>query len=108
MSYNIKTIPHFDKALKRLSKKYPSLKKEYIAFLYNLEENPVQGMPIGNNCYKIRFAIASKGKGKRGGTRIITHVLAEHTTLYLLDIYDKSEQNSISDRELKVLLEEIR
>ena len=108
MSYKIKTIPHFDKALKKLSKKYSSLKNEYIALLGSLEENPEQGIAIGNNCYKIRIAIASKGKGKSGGARVITHILIEHTTVFLLDIYDKSEQSSISDRELELLIKKIR
>ena len=67
MNYKIKTIPNFDKALKRLVKKYASLKREYIALLDSLEEEPKQGVNLGNNCYKIRVAIASKNKGKSGG-----------------------------------------
>jgi hypothetical protein len=47
------------------------LKTEYIALLNGLEENPKQGTAIGNNCFKIRIAIASKGKGKSVGARII-------------------------------------
>ena len=31
MSYKVRAIPLFDKALKRIAKKYPSLKMEYIA-----------------------------------------------------------------------------
>jgi mRNA-degrading endonuclease RelE of RelBE toxin-antitoxin system len=43
MNYKVKTIPHFDKGLKRLVKKFPSLKTEYIALLGSLGTNPVQG-----------------------------------------------------------------
>ena len=107
MNYKVKTIASFDKSLKRLAKKYPSLKTEYIALLDSLEVNPEQGTAICKNCYKIRIAIASKGKGKSGGARIITHVLIEGTTVFLLDIYDKSEQSNISDKELMNLLKEI-
>lgn len=53
------------------------------------------------------MAIASKGKGKSGGGRVITCVVVDHTTVYLLDIYDKSEQDAISDKELKALVKEI-
>jgi len=104
MSYKIKTIPNFDKALKRLAKKFSSLKAEYIALLDSLEVEPEQGTPLGNNCYKIRLAIASKGKGKSGGTRVIIHVLITDKVVFLLDIYDKSEQPNISDKELGELL----
>ncbi|CAN5873801.1 hypothetical protein BH11BAC7_BH11BAC7_16560 [soil metagenome] len=31
-----------------------------------LGEYPQVGTSIGNNCYKIRLAISSKGKGKSG------------------------------------------
>jgi mRNA-degrading endonuclease RelE of RelBE toxin-antitoxin system len=107
MSYKVKTIPHFDKALKRLVKKFPSLKSEYIALLDSLEVNAEQGNSLGNKCYKIRISIASKGKGKSGGARVITYVVIDNTTVYLLDIYDKSEQPSISDKELIELIKGI-
>lgn len=52
MNYKIKTIPNFDKALKRLVKKYALLKREYIALPDSLEEEPKQGVNLGNTrCY---------------------------------------------------------
>jgi hypothetical protein len=63
MSYNVLSIPPFDKQLKRLAKKYPSLKNEFAELLESLAQEPEQGTNLGNNCYKIRTAIASKGKG---------------------------------------------
>lgn len=104
MSYKIFSIPPFGKQLKALAKKYPSLKKEFADLLQSLEVTPKQGTAIGNNCYKIRVAIASKGKGKSGGARLITHVLVVKSEVYLLSIYDKSEQDSISEKELSSLL----
>lgn len=108
MNYKVKTIPYFDKQLKRLAKKFPSLKLEYNNLLDSLENNAMQGAPLGNNCFKIRMAVASKGKGKSGGARVITCVLVEQKSVYLLDIYDKSEQDSISDKELIALVKEIK
>ena len=55
----------------------------------------------------MRIAITSKGKGKSGGARIITYLQIEETTVYLIAIYDKSEQANISDSEIKKLLEDI-
>ena len=104
MSYSVLTILPFDKQLKRLAKKYPSLKTEFAELIESLEQQPEQGTPLGNNCYKIRMAIASKGKGKSGGSRVITNVVVSETTVFLLAIYDKSEKDSLTDSELKELL----
>ena len=74
MSYKAEVTSCFKKQSKRLVKKYPSLKTEISSLIVSLESQPIQGTPIGHHCYKIRLAIASKGKGKSGGGRVITHV----------------------------------
>ena len=107
MNYSIKSLPKFDKNLKALSKKYPSLKNEFIELISSLKKNPTQGIALGNNCYKIRLAIASKGKGKSGGARVITNIKISNNLIYLLTIFDKTDQDNISDKELKELLSEI-
>lgn len=104
MSYNVLTIPPFDKQLKRLAKKYPSLKNEFAELLESLEQEPEQGTNLGNNCYKIRIAIASKGKGKSGGARVITNFVIAEETVFLISIYDKSEKENLTDKELDELL----
>jgi len=104
MSYNVLTIMPYDKQLKRLAKKYPSLKIEFAELIESLEQQPEQGTPLGNNCYKIRISIASKGKGKSGGARVITNVVVAETSVFLLAIYDKSEKDNLKDSELKELL----
>ena len=107
MKYNVLTIPPFDRQMKRLARKFPSLKAEYANLIKELEVNPLQGASMGNNCFKIRLAIASKSRGKSGGARVITHFYVENETVFLLAIYDKSEKTDISDRELIELLREI-
>jgi hypothetical protein len=104
MSYSIKTIAVFEKQTKRLFKKYPSLKNELLQLIQELKENPEQGTNLGNNCYKIRVAIQSKGKGKSGGARVITNFVIAEETVYLLSIYDKSDKENLSDKELNELL----
>jgi hypothetical protein len=104
MSYNVLTIPPFDKQLKRLAKKYPSLKNEFAELLESLEQEPEQGINLGNNCYKIRIAIASKGKGKSGGARVITNFVIAEETVFLISIYDKSDKENLTDKELDELL----
>ena len=107
MNYNVIAIPKFEKELKRLAKKYPSLKKEYIELVLSLKEEPEQGTALGNHCFKIRMAIASKGKGKSGGARVITHIQVSHTIVYLLSIFDKSEKENLDTNELSELLKYI-
>jgi hypothetical protein len=50
--------------------------------------------------------ITSKGKGKSGGSRVITCVKVIDEHIKLLSIYDKSEQSDISDKFLIQLLSE--
>jgi mRNA-degrading endonuclease RelE of RelBE toxin-antitoxin system len=107
MSYNVEVLPRFEKDLKRLVKKFPSLKKEFIELVSELKENPTKGISLGNNCYKIRLAIASKGKGKSGGARVISHLKIIENTVFLLTIFDKSEQENLSDNELLEILNTI-
>ena len=98
MSYNVLAIPSFERQLKRLSKKYPSLKQEFFELIESLEKNPEQGTNLGNNCYKIRVSIESKGKGKSGGARVITNIIIAEKTVYLLSIYDKSDKENLTDK----------
>lgn len=107
MNYEIVVIPNFKKDLKKLAKKYPSIKEDYGNLLQSLEKNPFQGTFLGNNCYKIRMAITSKGKGKSGGSRVIYFVKVSQNTVFLLSIYDKSEKENISDTEITELLQSI-
>ncbi len=107
MSYSIIAVPSFRKELKKLAKKYPSLKHELALLFETLELNPVQGIPLGNNCYKIRVSILSKGKGKSGGARVITNIVISDKTVYLLSIYDKADKETLSTNELSELLKSV-
>ena len=64
--------------------------------------------PLGNNTFKIRIAIKSKGKGKSGGARIITFLVTENREIYLLTIYDKSEFDNLDDKILKSIIESLQ
>lgn len=107
MNYNIFSTHRFEKELKQLSKKYSSLKKEFSDLLNNLNKNPKMGILLGNDCYKIRLAISSKGKGKSGGARIITYLYIDTKSIYLLSIYDKSEKENLKSKDLKKMVENL-
>ena len=108
MNYAIVTTEYFESNFKRLSKKYRSLKDDLKILIKELYKNPNIGDDLGANTRKVRMAIASKNKGKRGGARVITCNVVmevEKTKIYFLAIYDKGEQESISKIEIKQLKE---
>lgn len=105
----MKIIPsiEFKRNFKHLFKKYRSLKSDYEVLKNELIANPHAGVDLGDGLHKVRLAIASKGKGKRGGARIITYTIEEtgdEIIINLLTIYDKSEIESLSDSYLKTLV----
>lgn len=96
--------PTFLKNSKRLSKKYPSFKEDLRLFMESLSENPEQGVLLADNFRKIRMAIKSKGKGKRGGARVITLnclVTFGEGVVTLVSIYDKSDLENMSMAEIR-------
>ena len=100
----------FKRQFKRLAKKYHSLTNDFKVFMRAMETDPMQGVDLGNGMRKVRMTIASKGKGKSSGARVITyHVVLthEHIEVNLLTIYDKSELANVSDSYLKSLLTEL-
>jgi mRNA-degrading endonuclease RelE of RelBE toxin-antitoxin system len=100
MNFEIISTPEFEKELKRLNKKYVLMRMDYINFILDLQENPIQGESLGKDCYKVRMGIESKNKGKSGGARVITCVKIIDEVVYLLAIYDKSEQSNLKDKEI--------
>lgn len=107
MSYEIIATPRFRRDIKKLAKKYTSIKHEYAQLIISLTDDPKQGIALGNNCFKIRISIASKGKGKSGGARVITHIVVQNNSVFLLTIYDKSGKETITDKELNELLDQL-
>ncbi|MCH5600265.1 type II toxin-antitoxin system RelE/ParE family toxin [Niabella ginsengisoli] len=107
MSLTIIPAASFLRDLKQLSKKCPSLKEDVNKLAKQLKTDPETGVALGKDCYKIRLAIKSKGKGKSGGARVITCVKIIQSTVYLLSIYDKAGFENISDTALQQRLNEI-
>ena len=104
---NFEVTPEFEKSLKRLSKKYKSLKDDYLTFLSELEKNPMMGNEIFPNCRKARIAIKSKGKGKSGGGRVIFYFKIIEDRIILLFIYDKSEMENVQTAFIEQILKTI-
>jgi len=71
MNYAIETTKDFENQFKQLFKKYRSLRSDMEILKKELLKNPELGDDLGSNTRKVRMAIASKNKGKRGGARVI-------------------------------------
>lgn len=110
MTVNITTHPEFVRQMKRYAKKYRSMASDYAEFLKSLRKDPFQGVDLGDGIRKARLAVASKGKGKSGGMRVITFSLEkigdEIINVTLLYIYDKNEMANVSDDFIRYLLEQ--
>ena len=110
MTVTFDYLDEFERGAKALRKKYPSFESDYNAFLDELEKNPFSGEPLGKHTYKNRMAIASKGKGKSGGARVLTYNLQklneDEVLITLMTIYDKSDIENVSDAYIRSLVEE--
>lgn len=107
MNFSVIPSDKFKREAKRLIKKFPSLKQELAELNATLENAPETGTPLGNDTYKIRLAIKSKGKGKSGGARVITYVVTDDKEVYLLTIYDKSDFDSVDDKTIKAIIDSL-
>ena len=119
MKVTVKITQSFKVAAKPLLKKHHSLSKDLLALEKELTIIPRLGTPLGQEAYKIRLKISSKGKGKSGGARVITllettlvgfteKISDEEITVNLVTIFDKSDVDNISDKELKDLIKSIK
>jgi hypothetical protein len=60
-------------------------------------------MPGCGGLRKMRVADPRRGKGKRGGCRVIYLHVAEADIIFLMDVYDKDEQADLNAGQKKVL-----
>ncbi|WP_413400679.1 type II toxin-antitoxin system RelE/ParE family toxin [Pseudoalteromonas sp. KJ71-7] len=78
---------------------------EYRLFQADLMVNPKQGDVIQGTGGLRKVRVASKGKGKRGGSRVIYYYLDEKRRFYLLTIYSKNEVTDLTADQKKQLKE---
>ncbi|MBQ9676757.1 MAG: type II toxin-antitoxin system RelE/ParE family toxin [Prevotella sp.] len=112
MKVDIVLGEEFKRQFRRLAKKYQSLTEDFITFIKDLESDPLQGSDLGGGTRKVRMAIASKGKGKSGGARVITFSISQKENeileITLLTIYDKGEISSVSTKFIKWLIAQLK
>ncbi len=107
MIKDIRFSEEFDRAFKRLKKRYRSLPEDVKKLLASLIENPKQGAELYNGMRKVRLSFASKGRGKRGGGRVITQFAITEDSLTFIYIYDKADMQSVSDEFLDQVVKDV-
>ncbi len=75
-----------------------------------LLENPELGnmMPGTGGFRKVRWEDARRGKGKRGGLRVIYYYLTADHQIWFFTLYDKDEATDLTSGEKKVLKQTIQ
>lgn len=107
MIKEIKFSDEFQRAFKRLKKRYRSLPEDFKALMSSLIDNPLQGSELYEGMRKVRISFTSKGRGKRGGGRVIIRLTIQETCLSFLYIYDKSDMPNVSDEFLDSVIIEM-
>jgi hypothetical protein len=100
----IRDTDNFNKAVKKLKKRFRNIEKDYTAFVDSIKSGDDLGIHLGDNIYKARIANSDKNSGKSGGYRLITYLKLVENELYLLFIYDKSDFENISENEIDSLI----
>ncbi|HQU36944.1 MAG: type II toxin-antitoxin system RelE/ParE family toxin [Anaerolineae bacterium] len=100
MKYRFIFTTWFDRNLKSLRKHNPSLRSDFESFLqaFDAEAHPI--IPRTGGARKARMS--AKGRGKRGGYRVVYYFVLEDT-VWLLTIYDKVQKENLSPDEEKII-----
>lgn len=82
----------------------------YRALQTELISNPTAGAVIKGTggLRKCRFSDKKRGKGKRGGIRVIYYWWLEGHQFWLFTLYNKGELDDLSDHERKLLSEMLK
>jgi mRNA-degrading endonuclease RelE of RelBE toxin-antitoxin system len=104
---NIEETDTFSKALKKLQKRFKNIETDCDTFLQGIQTVEHLGIHLGNGVYKVRMANSDKKSGKSAGYRLISYLKLLDGTLYLMYIYDKSDLDSVSEKQIDELIKKI-
>ncbi|MFT5484432.1 MAG: mRNA-degrading endonuclease RelE of RelBE toxin-antitoxin system [Halieaceae bacterium] len=100
MKATFKELPSFEKSREN----YLS-DEEYRSFQILLMNNPKAGDVIQGTggLRKVRVASTKRGKGKRGGSRLIYYWYLEGKQFWLFTIYGKDEMSDLTAQQKRIL-----
>jgi hypothetical protein len=103
MNLTIKPLESFTRSVKKLAKKYKNIAQDLKELQNELKNNSEAGIKLGNHSYKIRVANSSIPTGKSGGFRVVYYKKVKNT-IYLMEIYSKSDMENITDEKILEIL----
>jgi mRNA-degrading endonuclease RelE of RelBE toxin-antitoxin system len=106
----IQVIPttEFQRSLRVLAKRYRSIRKDVQPVIDQLQVGELQGdqVPgVGFTIFKVRVKNSDIQKGKSGGYRLI-YYLKTATSIVLITIYSKSDQQDIPASTIREIVAE--
>ena len=75
-----------------------------MSFVNTIETIDDLGINLGSGVYKVRIANSDKNSGKSSGYRLISYLKLIDNELYLVFIYDKSEIENLTEKEIDTLI----
>jgi hypothetical protein len=95
----------FSKCLKKLQKRFKNIQKDCDKFIEGIDTVDSLGTSLGNGIYKVRIANSDKKSGKSAGYRLVSYLKLTDSELYLMYIYDKSDTDNISEKQIDELFQ---
>ncbi len=102
----VTTTDRFDARIRKLGKRYRSIRLDIKPIIEQLESGELPGDQIagvGYDLFKVRVKNSNNQKGKSGGYRIIYYLRTEHHVM-LVAIYSKSDEADIGIAEIREIL----
>ena len=102
LPFEIRFAPEFRRRLKRLSKRYRSIRADLIPIIKQLQSRETLGDQISGIdliVMKVRVKNSDVQKGKSGGYRLIYWQMSDDV-IVLISIYSKSDQSNIDTAEI--------
>ena len=106
---DVRFTPEFKRNLRQLAKKYRRIRSDIQPIIDTLLSGELPGdrlQGVGFDVYKVRVRNSDVQRGKSGGYRIIYYLPTE-TSIVLITLYSKMEQQDIEVREIRIILQEL-
>jgi len=107
---NVKYTPEFKRSLRKLARKYRSIKADVIPVIKMLHTGDLIGDQIkgtGYTLFKSRVRNSDIQKGKRSGYRLI-YWRRSSKDIILVTIYSKLDQGDISTKEIRRIIKQFQ
>lgn len=109
----VDTSSNFRKNVKKLAKRFPNIERDIQEFFAAVKQNYRQkcGATVVPRCHKSVWKYRCKSsdlrRGQSGGYRIICYVDSNHSVIYPIAVYSKSDQSNISTAEINRLVKAV-